>query len=152
MATYCEGLHAEQHSNTKALNTLAAIAVMLDEATKKTPSKKREKKQTKDFDSGKALYDMLREKAGDALVYEPATPGSFASVGKSIRQANITLVQLDTLARWLASGPFEWRNNKPTWGEFTRKAVDWVAQATTARPPRHADSAAIKKLRDQGGL
>ena len=113
-------------SRSRAL--MAGLAAVVAEATK--PKAKRKSPTTyQDRQKGQEVYDLLREQAPSALAYKPLQDRTLGQLGKALRDASITNQHVINLSRWLQSKPFEWRDNKPTWGEFVKKAIDWIAQS-----------------------
>jgi hypothetical protein len=130
---------------------LAAMANMIAEATK--PKKRAASGRTfEDKSRGQELYERLREEAPKAIAYSPVNTNTFSIVGKKLRDAGVTEAEETLLVNWLRSGPFDWRDSVPSWGEFVKKIIDWVALAKVSKKHDTVVSDALAQLREDDEL
>lgn len=130
MQAYRDALE-DLHTESEAL--LVAIANLVAEATKPRVRTQSNKDNWKFTAKGREVYDRLRKEAPEALAYEPAQTRTFTKLGKDLHDACVTEKQLDNLVLWMNSGGLDWCREKPSWGLFVNKAVDWIARAQSRK-------------------
>lgn len=130
---------------------LAAVANMLAEAT--APKKRKPSGRTRDDrEAGEKLYEILRENCPNTLAYEPVNTNTFSVVGKKLRDAGTTNEDVATLVQWFHTGPFDWRDTPPTWGELVRKIWDWLALAKAHHISEAKRKSLLTELRSEEEL
>jgi hypothetical protein len=151
---YEAGLKEIGDSEVLSSALLRGIAVMLDRAL---PEKKEYKPRNgKDVVTGQEMLDMLRQKAPDAVLWDPATPTNIRSLGVAGRTIGGDILTVAAgVGWWLRDNGLSWMRDKPTLTYIVRNYGDLVARSRESAkrakvvPP---EESALDRLRDEGEI
>ncbi len=156
MRARAEGLLREALKEMDGIETplLRAIAVMLDRAL---PEKKPyAPRNGKDFMAGQEMLDLLRQKAPDDVLWDPATPTNVRGLGIAGRTIGGDALTIAAgVGWWLRDGGLSWMRDKPTLTYIVRNYGDLVARSRESAKRAKIvapEESALDRLREEDGL